>query len=206
MDTSQTPGCEAIKSGEPMLDLFRREWTNPPSGQLHDISAVSISAAITDTETVDLPTDQHSLLGLAAFVQLHRLHYLEYARARLVDESASRAAVEATIAAVTGRWSDFLQNARPAADAWQQLRAQIRTASGGADAGAPDPAVELLYGALPPDTADTAVLRWRLAMTPEAIADLMGTDPPAVAACLLTVRRHFSAATLQQLEQQPSRP
>ncbi|MFC8827937.1 hypothetical protein ACFT9I_21640 [Streptomyces sp. NPDC057137] len=208
MGTSQNPGCEAIKSGELMLDQFRRGWIDPPSGQSHDISAPSISAAIPGR-----PADQHSLLGLAAFVQLHRPDYLRYARARLVDETASRAAVEAAITAVGGRWSDFLRNARPTADAWRQLRAQIQAASpctgvageaGGA--GGQDPAVGRLYDTLPQDLADIALLRWRLFMTAAAIADLMGIEPPAVAASLLTVQRQLSATTLQQLRQHTSRP
>lgn len=182
-----------------MLDQFRRGWIDPPSGQSHDSSAPSISAAVPG-----MPTDQHSLLGLAAFVQLHRPDYLRYARARLVDESASRAAVEATLAAVGGRWGDFLRGARPAADAWGQLRAQIRAASPHVDGA--DPAVGWLYAALPQDTADIALLRWRLSMTIEAVADLMGIDPPAVAASLLTVRRKCSATTLRQLEHRASRP
>lgn len=182
-----------------MLDQFRRGWIYPPSGQSHDSSAPSISAAVPGR-----PTDQHSLLGLAAFVQLHRPDYLRYARARLVDESASRAAVEATLTAVGGRWSDFLLNARPAADAWRQLRARIQTASRHVDG--QDPAVGWLYGALPQDAADIALLRWRLSMTIEAVADLMGIEPPAVAASLLTVQRQCSATTLQQLEQRTPRP
>lgn len=153
------------------------------------------------------PTDRHSRLGLAAFVQLHRIHYLSYARARLRDETASQAAVEATISAVTGRWSDFLRNARPAADAWQQLRAQIQAAQpAGRHADGHDPAVRQLYSTLSQDIADTALLRWRLSMTPEAIADLMGVDIPAVAASLLTARRHFPDTALRQLEQHPSQP
>ncbi|MET9552565.1 hypothetical protein [Streptomyces sp. NPDC006645] len=148
--------------------------------------------------------NQHGLLGFAAFVQLHRPDYLRYARARLVDESASRAAVEATLAAVGGRWGDLLRNARPAADAWRQLRAQIQTAS--RHAGDEDPAVGWLYGVLPQDAADIALLRWRLSLTIGAVADLMGVDPPAVVASLLTVRRQCPAATLQQLEHRTSRP
>ncbi|MET4926119.1 hypothetical protein P3L51_27850 [Streptomyces sp. PSRA5] len=148
--------------------------------------------------------DQHSLLGLSAFVQLHRPDYLRYARARLADETASRAAVEATVTAVSGRWSDFLRNARPTADAWRQLRAQIQAASRPAEG--QDPAVGRLYGTLPQDLADIALLRWRLSMTPEAIADLMGIDPPAVAASVLMVRRQFSATSLRQLEHHTPRP
>lgn len=188
-----------------MLDQFRRGWIDPSSGQSHDISALSISAAIPGR-----PADQHSLLGLAAFVQLHRPDYLRYAKARLVDETASRAAVEAAITAVGGRWSDLLRNARPTADAWRQLRAQIQAASHCAEeaggAGGQDPAVARLYDTLPQDHADIALLRWRLFMTAAAIADLMGIEPPAVAASLLTVQRQLSATTLQQLRQHTSRP
>ncbi|MFD4701292.1 hypothetical protein [Streptomyces niveus] len=43
-------------------------------------------------------------------------------------------------------------------------------------------------------------------MTIEAVADLMGVDPPAVAASLLTVRRKCSATALRQLEHRASRP
>ncbi|MEU0692818.1 hypothetical protein ABZ353_10345 [Streptomyces niveus] len=146
--------------------------------------------------------NQQSLLGLAGFVQLHRIHYLSYARARLLDETASQAAVDATISVVAGRWSELLRNARPAADAWQQLRAQIQAVS--RDADGPDPAVGRLYCALPQDTADTALLRWRLSMTPEAIADLMGIDIPTVTASLLTARRQFSDTALRQLEHHAS--
>ncbi|TXL88437.1 MULTISPECIES: hypothetical protein [unclassified Streptomyces] len=149
--------------------------------------------------------NQRSLLGLAAFVQLHRIHYLSYARARLLDESASEAAVDATISAVAGRWSELLRNARPAADAWQQLRAQIQAASRDTAAGQ-DPAVGRLYHALSQNTADTALLRWRLSMTPEAIADLMGIDIPTVTASLLTARRQFSDTALRQLEHHASQP
>ncbi|MFI6080885.1 hypothetical protein ACIBBB_07895 [Streptomyces sp. NPDC051217] len=183
-----------------MLDPFRRGWIDPPTGKSHDIGERNIPSAIPDSR----PADQHSLLGLTAFVQRNRPRYLRYARARLLDETASQAAVEATIAAIGGRWSDFLRNARPAADAWRQLRTRIQSVSRAADV--TDPAVARLYGAFPPDTADTALLRWRLSMTTEAVADLMGIDPPAVAASLLTVQRHFPATALRQLEQTPSRP
>ncbi|MGW6513695.1 hypothetical protein ACWGCP_40465, partial [Streptomyces niveus] len=108
------------------------------------------------------------------------------------------------LAAVGGRWGDFLRSARPAANAWGQLRAQIRAASPHVDGA--DPAVWWLYAALPQDAADIALLRWRLSMTIEAVADLMGIDPPAVAASLLTVRRKCSATTLRQLEHRASRP
>lgn len=182
-----------------MLDQFRRGWINPSSGQSHDSSAPSLSAAVPGR-----PADRHGLLGLAAFVQLHRPDYLRYAHARLADETASRAAVEATIKAVGGRWGDLLRNARPAADAWRQLRAQIHVASRHVDG--PDPAVSWLYGALPQDTADIALLRWRLSMTIEVVAGLMGVDPPTVAASLLTVQRQCPATALRELEPRASRP
>lgn len=183
-----------------MLDLFRREWIDPPSGKSHDLGAPSFPAATPEGR----PSDQQGLIGLAAFVQRNRPRYLRYARARLLDETVSQAAVDATIAAIGGRWSDLLQNARPSADAWRQLRTRIQSVSRAA--GVPDSAVARLYGDFPPDTADTALLRWRLSMTTESIADLMGIDPPAVAASLLTVQRHFSATALRQLEQSPFRP
>lgn len=84
------------------------------------------------------------------------------------------------------------------------MRAQIQAAS--RDGDGRDPAVGLLYRALPQDTADTALLRWRLSMTPEAIADLMGIDIPTVTASLLTARRQFSDTALRQLEHRTSRP
>ncbi|WP_330177070.1 hypothetical protein OG875_28350 [Streptomyces sp. NBC_01498] len=148
--------------------------------------------------------DRRSRLGLSAFVQLHRPDYLRYARARLYDESASEAAVEAAVAAFSGRWGDFLRNARPAADAWRQLRGQIRAASGAGTGH--DPAVERLYEVLPEETADAALLRWRLSLAVESVADLMGTDRPAVTVSLLTARRRLSLTTLQQLEHHASRP
>lgn len=156
-----------------------------------------LPATDTDTDTDSRPTDQHSLLGLAAFVQLHRMHYLSYARARLLDEAASRAAVGSAFSAVTGRWHELLRNARPAADAWQHLRAETEEAGRGA--GGQDPAVGLLYGTLPQDIADTTLLRWRLSMAPEAIADLMGVDLPAVTVSLLTAQRQFPHTALRQL-------
>lgn len=182
-----------------MLDQFRRRWINPLSGQSDDISAPGFSAAIPERST-----DQHSLIGLAAFVQLNHSDYLRYARARLGDETASRAAVEETVAAVSDRWDDFLRNARPAADAWRQLRGRVKAANPGADG--QDPAVGRLYDTLSQNVADTALLRWRLSMDTDPIADLMGVDPPAVAASLLTVRRQIPAATLRRLGQRTPHP
>ncbi|MFE5097088.1 hypothetical protein ACFRCI_44045 [Streptomyces sp. NPDC056638] len=146
------------------------------------------------------PTEanQQSRLGFLAFMQLHRHHYLQYAQTRL-DEAAGQAAVTAAFDAVACQWDVYLQSPHPASGAWRQLRAQIHTRSREIDGSTP--AVVRLYRSLPHDTADAAVLRWRMRMAPEAIADLMGLDPPAVTVLLLTAQRQLPATALEQLEE-----
>ncbi|MFC9759027.1 hypothetical protein [Streptomyces sp. NPDC056921] len=141
--------------------------------------------------------NRQSQLGLLAFVQLHQSHYLLYARTRL-DETVARAAVAAALNAVARQWDSYLQCARPAADAWRQLSVEIDARSRGTDSSAP--VLARLYHSLPHDTADAAVLRWQVRLTPAAIADLMGIDLASVAVLLLAAQRHLPAMTLEQLE------
>lgn len=138
-------------------------------------------------------------LGYVAFVHLHEPRYLRYARARLLNPSASRLAVDTTFGIVAGRWGDLLRKPRPAADVWRQLRLQVSTMSCATDRS--PTAIDRLYGALADDAADAVVLRCQLKMPTEATADLMGLDPPAVAALLRTAMRQLPATTLEHLEE-----
>lgn len=138
-------------------------------------------------------------LGYVAFVQLHQPRYLRYARARLLDRSAGRVAVDTTFGIVAGRWESLLREPRPAADAWRQLRSQVNIMCCGTDRR--PTAIDRLYGALPAEAADAVVLHCRLRMPMKAAADLMGVDPPVVAALLLTAMRQLPATTLEHLEE-----
>lgn len=148
------------------------------------------------------PTRQ-SRLGLLAFVQLHQDQYLLYARTRL-DENVARSAVAAALDTVSRQWDRYLQCAQPAADAWRQLSIEISARSHGANGSAP--AATRLHSFLPHNTADAAILHWRLRLTPDVIADLMGVDPPTVAALLLTAKRNLPTIALEQLEQHTPLP
>lgn len=147
--------------------------------------------------TTTTAQNRQSRLGLLAFVQLHQSHYLLYARTRL-DETLARAAVAAALDTVARQWDRYLRCAQPAADAWRQLTVEIDARSRRTEGS--DPALTRLYHSLPHDTADAAVLRWQVRLTPTAIADLMGIDLPAVAVLLLAAQRHLPAMTLEQLE------
>ncbi|MFE6667276.1 hypothetical protein ACFVFH_27400 [Streptomyces sp. NPDC057697] len=137
-------------------------------------------------------------LDLLAFVQLHKDHYLLYARTRL-DETVARAAVSTALDTVERQWDNYLRCAQPAADAWRRLSAEVHARSLGTDGSAP--AVTRLYRSLPHDAADAVVLRWRMRLDPDAIADLMGLDPASVTVLLLTAQRLLPTTELEQLEE-----
>ncbi|MET9507807.1 hypothetical protein ABZX62_04880 [Streptomyces flavidovirens] len=133
----------------------------------------------------------------AAFRELYEPLYLRYALTRLLDAEAAREAVELTFRIAASRWNGLLQSPSPAADVWEQLRAQVSSA--GHRATNLDRAVEGLYDYCTVLAADAVVLRCHLGMPVNTAADLMGVDPAAVAAALLTACRALPPAVIKRL-------
>ncbi|MDT0495325.1 hypothetical protein RM717_33080 [Streptomyces griseus] len=135
-------------------------------------------------------------LGFAAFVERNRPRYLRYAEARLSPEKAPQgvagtasaaAVVSTTLVSARKRWGFILSQPCPAAEVWQELR--IRVGREADRTTQRNPALAELYRRLPDGHADSVVLYCRLGFGIDEAAELMGTEPPAVATALTVVRR-----------------
>ncbi|MFI1583875.1 hypothetical protein [Embleya sp. NPDC020630] len=134
-------------------------------------------------------------IDFAAFCLLHRARWAQYARHRVGDPVRGERAVQSAVAELAGTWADMLRGPNPTAGAWRILGRAV-TASHA-------PARGTLYDALPWPQADAVVLHYRLGMTLTAAADLMGTDPPEVAAQLVLAERSLPTAVVRTLERRP---
>ncbi|WP_331765876.1 sigma factor-like helix-turn-helix DNA-binding protein [Embleya sp. NBC_00896] len=134
-------------------------------------------------------------LDFSAFCLLHRARWAQYARLRVGDRTRGERAVQSAFAELATHWGDILRGPNPTAGAWRILgRAVTRSHAAGPDS---------LHGALPPSQADAVVLHYRLGMTLTATADLMGTDPPEVAAHLVLAERSLPTHVVRTLERRP---
>ncbi|MFF7243473.1 hypothetical protein ACFZBU_06185 [Embleya sp. NPDC008237] len=134
-------------------------------------------------------------LDFAAFCLLHRARWAQYARLRVGDPVRGERAVQSAVAELATNWADILRGPNPTAGAWRIL--------GRAVAGSPGPAPDSLHEALPSPQADAVMLHYRLGMTLTATADLMGTDPPEVAAQLVLAERSLPTDVVKALERGP---
>jgi len=134
-------------------------------------------------------------LDFSAFCLLHRARWAQYAGLRVGDRARGERAVQSAFAELATNWGDILRGPNPTARAWRILgRAVSRY-----HAAVPDS----LHDTLPPPQADAVVLHYRLGMTLTATADLMGTDPPEVAAHLVLAERALPTDVVRALERGP---
>lgn len=134
-------------------------------------------------------------LDFAAFCLLHRARWAQYAHLRVGDPVRGERAVQSAVAELATNWADILRGPNPTAGAWRILgRAVTRS---------PGPAPNSLHDALPWPQADAVMLHYRLGMTLTATADLMGTDPPEVAAHLVLAERSLPTDVVKALERGP---
>ncbi|MGW1996329.1 hypothetical protein [Embleya sp. NPDC001921] len=138
-------------------------------------------------------------LDFAAFCLLHRARWAQYARLRVGDRVRGDRAVQSAVAELAVNWADMLRGPNPTAGAWRILGRAVTRAPGPT----PAPARDTLHDALPWPQADAVLLHYRLGLTLTATADLMGTDPPEVAAHLVAAERTLPTAMVKTLERDP---
>ncbi|QNJ43375.1 sigma-70 region 4 domain-containing protein [Streptomyces buecherae] len=124
-------------------------------------------------------------LEYTAFCLRHQELYHRYSRVRLRHEAASRDAVAAALGDLALNWDGALRSACLPAVAWRLLRARVQAAARASDPRPPD----TLHRAWPPDQADALILRYRLSLTTDQSAQLMGVDPAVIATHLRTALR-----------------
>ncbi|KUJ67373.1 hypothetical protein ACZ90_28225 [Streptomyces albus subsp. albus] len=168
---SQRLGAAALRAGSPL-----RAHTTAPTGP-------------TGRGGPPARDSRRNTMGYLAFVQLQGPRYLEYAGARLHGDDSARVAVHATLSLIARRWGELLCEPRPGAEAWSHLRDRVGAMS--RDGWSRNAEVDRLYGSLPADAADMVVLRCLLGMSEQATADVMGVDPPTVAAGLRAAGRRL---------------
>ncbi|MFI2613076.1 hypothetical protein [Kitasatospora sp. NPDC018619] len=109
--------------------------------------------------------------GFEGFVELYRLPYGRYARARLDDVAAAAEAVAWTFGCVEADWDAVMGCPEPSAVCWALLRDAV------ARCGAPGrPSADWLHTVLPASRADVVLLRYRLGFDPSTAARLMGVS------------------------------
>jgi hypothetical protein len=93
---------------------------------------------------------------------------------------------------------EFLRGPNPRLRAWDMLRVAVaRAGHGTRGAGAQ---IDGLHRVLPPAQADAALRHYRLGLTLTSAAELLGTEPPAVALDLVLAERTLSSAAVRDLE------
>ncbi|WP_459248035.1 hypothetical protein [Streptomyces youssoufiensis] len=124
-------------------------------------------------------------LEYTAFCLRHQEPYHRYSHVRLRHEAASRNAVAAALGDLALNWDGALRSACLPAVAWRLLRARVQAAARANDPRPPD----TLHRAWPADQADALILRYRLSLTTDQSAHLMGVDPAVIATHLRTALR-----------------
>ncbi|MGW9210623.1 hypothetical protein ACWGR4_27000 [Embleya sp. NPDC055664] len=183
--------------GAPALAAVRTRPPAPISAARRPVAptAVEPEPDRADGEPVGPGGSAGAPIDFAAFCLLHRARWAQYARHRVGDPVRGERAVRSAVAELAGTWADMLRGPNPTAGAWRILGRAV-TASH-------TPARGTLYDALPWPQADAVVLHYRLGMTLTAAADLMGTDPPEVAAQLVLAERSLPTAVVRTLERRP---
>jgi hypothetical protein len=102
----------------------------------------------------------------AAFCVERKEAYCRYAAVRVGCTVAGRQLALAALGDLAMAWAEALQSASPAAVSWSLLAA--RTAAH------PDGGRRGLHRLLPPVHADVLLLRYRLGLSPQQAADLLG--------------------------------
>ncbi|MYW06067.1 hypothetical protein [Streptomyces sp. SID3343] len=100
-------------------------------------------------------------------------------------------------------WAEFLRGPNPRRRAWEMLRvavAGVAAARGGPDTRESGGRVDALHRVLPSAQADAVLVHYRLGLTLTSAADLMGTEPSAVALDLVLAERALSSAAIRELE------
>lgn len=168
----------------------------------------SVSRAFTPLRSLDLPVCSASpaptvspsvALGFSAFAERNQPRYACYAKARLAADPRASAVVRATLAFARQHWIWLLSQPSPAGDVWEELRYQVRRQTEEVPSsdmrtrydGLPESEVSALYDGLPETSADSALLCCRLGLAVGEAAELMGLEPPAVAAGLVVARRNL---------------
>ncbi|MGC0419017.1 hypothetical protein [Embleya sp. AB8] len=150
--------------------------------------------------------DRADVLGLAdgparasldfiAFCLLHRARWAQYAGVRMGDPVRGEWAVRSAVAELATNWADILRGPNPAAGAWRILGRTVTRSRA--------PARDTLHDALPWPQADAVVLHYRLGMTLTATAELMGADPPEIAAHLVLAERSLPTDVVKTLGRRP---
>ncbi|MEU0936867.1 MULTISPECIES: hypothetical protein [unclassified Embleya] len=135
-------------------------------------------------------------LDFAAFCLLYRPRWAQYARLRVGDPIRGERAVQSAVAELATNWPDILRGPKPTAGAWRIL--------GRAVTGSPGPVSNPLHDALPWPQADAVLLHYRLGLTLTATADLMGAEPPEVAAHLVSAERSLPTDVVKALGRGPA--
>ncbi|MGW7579790.1 hypothetical protein ACWGKU_20390 [Kitasatospora sp. NPDC054768] len=113
--------------------------------------------------------------GFEGFVELYRLQYGRYARARLDDVAAAAEAVAWTFGYVEAGWEAVLGCPEPTAVCWALLRDAVSRCSVSGR-----PSADWLHAVLPATSADVVVLRCRLGFDLSTAARLMGVSEGVV--------------------------
>jgi len=123
--------------------------------------------------------------AFAAFCVGHLEIYTRYVAVRIRDGGRARSLAQAALGDLAMVWAEALQSPSPSALAWRLLTARTGHAAAGGG-------LEL-YRVLPAPQADAVLLRYRLGMSADAAAELMGWQRGEFA-CLLKAAVRAGAA------------
>ncbi|WP_405814372.1 hypothetical protein OG241_07180 [Streptomyces sp. NBC_01390] len=123
--------------------------------------------------------------AFAAFCVRHLDIYTRYAAVRMRDSGQAQALAQAALGDLAMMWAEALESPSPSALAWRLLAARTgRAAAGGG--------MEL-YRVLPVAQADAVLLRYRLGLSAQDAAEVMGWEPGEFT-CLLKAAVRTGAA------------
>ncbi|MFD5907002.1 sigma factor-like helix-turn-helix DNA-binding protein [Streptomyces microflavus] len=109
--------------------------------------------------------------------------YIQYARARSLAPGAARAVVDSVLRALVDDWPRIIMSDRPASEAWRILTMRVAAARNSPPF-RDDRGTDAVHRALEGQEADVFLLRYRMSLSLEETADLMGLEVPAVTVAL----------------------
>ncbi|MFI9051543.1 hypothetical protein [Streptomyces sp. NPDC053427] len=173
-ESSENPAVRASRPQDPGPTLAA-----PPVSGLATPSRLAASRAPDARPLADMP------LSYTAFCTLRRDVYIRYASARAGCRRVGQELVQAALRDLATVWLQALQSASPAAVSWGLLA--HRTAAGTRDQGGGG-----LHRILPRRQADALVLRYRLGLSMDQAADLMGIGDREMAGVLRSAMRRMA--------------
>ncbi|MEE1839718.1 hypothetical protein ABZ776_18335 [Streptomyces sp. NPDC007076] len=129
-------------------------------------------------------TEAPLLLGYKAFCIRNENRYIQYARARSLEQALARAVVDSVLQTLVMRWPQIISGDRPAFEAWEMLVSRVAAAARETRRARSRQGRDAVHQTLSGQEADVVLLRYRLSLTLAETADLMGLEVPEVTVSL----------------------